>query len=137
MKWVFVFEMFAYIIIYNNFDICFWINRFIYYTLTLFNILLKYIKLKYMDQGKKMKLWVSLQLTPTTKLIQINAWFSAVWGASHSRIDNLFICPPNVILDLFRLLAIPYSWVKILAKHGQDDQNANSVLVKFSPILII
>ena len=29
-------------------------------------------------------------------------------GATHSIIDDLFICPPNIILDLFRLLDIPY-----------------------------
>ena len=32
--------------------------------------------------------------------------FSCRWGATNSR--RLF-CPPNIILDLFRLLAIPYS----------------------------
>ena len=34
--------------------------------------------------------------------------FSCSWDA-HSRIDDLSICPPHIILYLFRLLAIPYS----------------------------
>ena len=37
--------------------------------------------------------------------------FSAVVaGATHRTIDELYICPPNIILELFRLLVIPYSW---------------------------
>ncbi len=38
--------------------------------------------------------------------------FSCRCGVTHSRIDDLFICPPIIILDLFHLLAIPYSWGK-------------------------
>ena len=29
---------------------------------------------------------------------------------THSKIDDLYICPPNIILELFRLLFILYSW---------------------------
>ena len=36
--------------------------------------------------------------------------FSAVVrGETHSKIDDLSICPPNNILYLFRLLVIPYT----------------------------
>ena len=35
--------------------------------------------------------------------------YSCRLGATHSRIDDLFICPLNIILDLCRLLAFPYS----------------------------
>ena len=34
--------------------------------------------------------------------------FSWFWGVVALIKDNLFICPPNITLDLFRLLAIPY-----------------------------
>ena len=39
--------------------------------------------------------------------------FSCCWGATLSRIDDLSICPPNIILYLFCLLAIPYSCFKM------------------------
>ena len=39
---------------------------------------------------------------------ETDTWFSAV-VVSLGRFDNLYICPPNIILNLFRLLAIPYS----------------------------
>ena len=39
--------------------------------------------------------------------------FSSRWGATLGKIDDVFICPPNIILDLFRLLAIPYSWEEL------------------------
>ena len=35
--------------------------------------------------------------------------FSCRWGAPHRKIDHLLICPPNIILDLFHLLVIPYT----------------------------
>ena len=43
--------------------------------------------------------------------------FSYHWGSTHRNIDDLFICPPppNIIFDLFRLLVIPYSWLKPLS----------------------
>ena len=33
--------------------------------------------------------------------------FSCRWGLTH-RIDDLYICPPNTILDIFRLLLTSY-----------------------------
>ena len=33
------------------------------------------------------------------------------WGATHRKIDDLSVCPQNIILDLFRLLVIPYSYI--------------------------
>ena len=39
---------------------------------------------------------------------------AAVREETHGKNDNLFICPPNVILDLFRLLALPYYVIYIL-----------------------
>ena len=37
-------------------------------------------------------------------------WFSATVGPQNIvKLTTFFICPPN-ILDLFRLLDIPYSW---------------------------
>ena len=37
--------------------------------------------------------------------------FSCRWGATHSKIDNLFISHPDIILYLLCLLAISYSWL--------------------------
>ena len=58
----------------------------------------------------------ALQLIPITKLIRkklpnLYVFFSCRWGATHRKIDDLSICPPNIHLDLFCLLVIPYSWV--------------------------
>ena len=56
-----------------------------------------------------------MQLIPTIEINSgknhetLHTIFSCRWGATFSKIDDLFICPPNIILDLFRLLAIPYS----------------------------
>ena len=36
-------------------------------------------------------------------------FFSCRWWTTHSKIDNLSICPPNIFLDLFPFLLIPYS----------------------------
>ena len=48
----------------------------------------------------------------TTKPTRI---FSYRWGATHRKIEDLSsICPLNIILNLFRLLVIPYSWIYIL-----------------------
>ena len=52
-----------------------------------------------------------IQLISTTKLIQTKITkpicdFTCHWGAT---LKDLFSCPPNIILDLFRLLAILYS----------------------------
>ena len=35
---------------------------------------------------------------------------SCRWGETLCKIDDLFICPLNIILYLFRLLAIPNTW---------------------------
>ena len=35
--------------------------------------------------------------------------------STHRKIDDLSICPPNIILYLFRLLVIPYTWYKPLS----------------------
>ena len=35
--------------------------------------------------------------------------FQLSLGATNSKIDDFSICPPNIVLDLFRLLGIPYS----------------------------
>ena len=57
------------------------------------------------------------QLIPRTKWTQkkitkpIRA-FSCRLGSTYSRIDDLYICPPNIILVQFRVLVIPYSWDK-------------------------
>ena len=42
--------------------------------------------------------------------------FPLLWGVEdkHSRIDDLLIYPPNIILDYFCLLAILYSWDMLL-----------------------
>ena len=39
----------------------------------------------------------------------LNVIFSCRWGAILITYYDLYICPPNIILDLFRLLFIPYS----------------------------
>ena len=36
-------------------------------------------------------------------------------GSTHHRIHDLYICTPNIILDLFRLLVIPYTWLESLS----------------------
>ncbi len=36
--------------------------------------------------------------------------FQLSLGATHRKVDDLSICPPNIILDLFRLLVISYPW---------------------------
>ena len=56
------------------------------------------------------------QLILTTKFIRkktrnLYVISSCRWGATLKNIYNIFICHPNIILDLFRLLATPYSWV--------------------------
>ena len=45
-----------------------------------------------------------------TKPIRV---FICRWGATHRKIEDLSICPPNIILDLFCLLFIPYSCFKL------------------------
>ena len=55
-----------------------------------------------------------MQLIPITKLIRKKITkpirvFSCRSGATYSKIDDLSICPPNIILDLMRLLVIPYT----------------------------
>ena len=52
------------------------------------------------------------QLIPTMKLIReksrnLYVFFSCRLGATHRKIDDLSICPPSIILDLFHLLIIP------------------------------
>ena len=37
-----------------------------------------------------------------------------------SRIYDLFICPPNIILNIFRLLGIPYSWFYLILSVGEE-----------------
>ena len=37
---------------------------------------------------------------------------SVVGGATCRKIDDLSICPKNIILDLFLLLVVPYSWAE-------------------------
>ena len=54
------------------------------------------------------------QLILTTKLIRENKLqnqyvISAVVGGQHMVIDDLSICPPNIISDFFCLLVIPYT----------------------------
>ena len=54
------------------------------------------------------------QLIPKTKLIRkksqnLYVVFSCRWGATHRKIDDLSVCPPKIILDLFPLLVIPYT----------------------------
>ena len=61
------------------------------------------------------------QLKPKTKIIRKKNTkpirvFSCRVGSTHSRIDDLYICPPNIILDLFRLLVISYSCVNTNAR---------------------
>ena len=41
------------------------------------------------------------------------------YGVTLGRIYDVFICPRNIILDLFRLLAIPYSWEELTVCSNQ------------------
>ena len=57
-----------------------------------------------------------MQLKPTTKISgeksrNLYAILNCRWKATHSRIDDLFICPPKYysrFISLVGLLAIPY-----------------------------
>ena len=48
------------------------------------------------------------------KIMKPTRIFNCRCGETNSKIDDLSICPPNIILDLFLLLVIPYSCIEQL-----------------------
>ena len=98
---------------------------------------------------------IVLQLIPTTKLIQgknhknPSVIFSIRWGATISRIDDLYICPPNNIrfislvgYTLF-LIVLACSWIGLRGVAAGDhefysprDQGHHAVLLRHDAILL-
>ena len=59
--------------------------------------------------------WCAKPAYTNNELIQkksrnLYLFFSCRWGATHRKIDDPSIYPPIIILDLFRLLVLPYFW---------------------------